>query len=143
MEFIKLKSYEIKFIIEIDNSFIHTFLDYLYVEKGYSTNNNCLQFLNTFFNLCESKGYIKQNPAELIMPKPKKKQVGELLRGQEKKKLIKLLESNFHYYALCMCTNICFIRKTELTKLRVSDVNIDLAVVTISEEQSKNKSQIK
>ncbi|AUC16566.1 hypothetical protein BTO06_16045 [Tenacibaculum sp. SZ-18] len=73
MEFIKLKSYEIKFIIEIDNSFIHTFLDYLYVEKGYSTDNNYLQFLNTFFILCEIKDYIKQNPAELIMPKPKKK----------------------------------------------------------------------
>lgn len=139
--FMKEKSKTVKFLIEIDNAFVHAFLDYLYLEKNYSprTYNNYLQFLSTFFIWCRSKGYIKQNPAELIKPKPQQKKVREVLRTQEKEKLKELKRTNFHYYVLCMCTYYCFIRRTELTKLKASDVNLKEGFITISGENSKNK----
>lgn len=139
--FMKEKNRTVKFMIEIDNTFVHAFLDYLYLEKNYSprTYNNYLQFLNTFFIWCRSKGYIKQNPAELIKPKPQQKKVREVLRTQEKEKLKELKRTNFNYYVLCMCTYYCFIRRTELTKLKVSDVNLKEGFITISGENSKNK----
>lgn len=140
-EFIKEKNLTVKFILEIDNAFVHAFLDYLYLEKNYSprTYNNYLQFINTFFIWCRSKGYIKQNPAELIKPKPQQQKLCEVLRDKEKEKLKELKHANFHYYVLCMCTYYCFIRRTELTKLKVSDVNLKEGFITISDENSKNK----
>lgn len=140
-KFMELKNYEIKFIIEIDNAFVNSFLDFLYLEKGYSprTHNNYLQFISTFFIWCKSKGYIKQNPAENIKPKPLLKKVREVLRKEEKLKLKELRSSNYHYYVLCMCTYYCFIRRTELTKLKVKDVNLSNGFITILGKNAKNK----
>ena len=140
-KFIGKKRYEIKFVIEMDNAFVNSFLDYLYLEKDYSprTHNNYLQFINTFFIWCKSKGYIKQNPAENIKSKTQLKKVREILRMEEKRKLKKFKETNFYYYVLCMCTYYCFIRRTELTKLKVEDVNLSRGFITILGENAKNK----
>ncbi|WP_299105982.1 site-specific integrase [uncultured Tenacibaculum sp.] len=140
-EFQVTKSRQVKFLIEIDNSFIHDFFDYLYIEKGYSprTYNNYLQFLSSFFIWAKSKGYIKQNPVESIKPKPEKKKKREILTNDVKSKLKKLRVNNFNYYVLCMCTYYCFIRRTELTKLKVGDVDLSNSSITIIGENSKNK----
>src|SRR5690606_5156962 len=46
---------------------------------------------------------------------------------------------NYHYYALMMMTYYCFIRGTELTKLKVSDVFLDESYVQVDAESSKNR----
>lgn len=38
-----------------------------------------------------------------------------------------------------MCTYYCFFRRTELTKLKVNDVNLKEGFITISGKNSKNK----
>ncbi len=75
----------------------------------------------------------------MIKAKPQQQKLREVLRDKEKEKLKELKHSNFHYYVLCMCTYYCFIRRTELTKLKVNDVNLKEGFITISGKNSKNK----
>ena len=56
-----------------------------------------------------------------------------------KAKVKTLRDTNFHYYVLCMLTYYCFIRRTEITKLKVSDVHLHQGYILIDGTNSKNK----
>lgn len=131
----------LKFIIEIDTFFVHSYLDYLYFERKISprTYNNHLRFLISFMEWCKIKRFINQNPAENIKPKPKTAKKREVLTENIKEKVKTLRNTDFHYFVLCMMTYFCFIRRTEITKLKVSDVNLYKGFILVSAENSKNR----
>jgi integrase/recombinase XerD len=81
---------------------------------------------------------MKENFTVSILRKkedPKKRQV---LTVQVKEKLKKLQNDEYSYFALCMATYFCFIRRTELTKLKVENVNLNKSYINIPKEISKN-----
>lgn len=139
--FIENRYSSLKFIIEVDTLFIHSYLDYVYYEKKNSprTYNNYLRFLNTFFEWCKTKRFVTQNPTDGIKAKAKTQKKREVLTDDIKLKVNKLQQTNFHYYVLCMATYYCFIRRTELTKIKVSDVNLLKGYILVSAENSKNR----
>lgn len=141
MKYIKDKKLMLKFIIELDTYTIQDYLDYLFFEKKNSsrTYNNHLNFLNTFFLWCKAKNFINTNPAESIKPKTKVQKKREVLAEGIKAKVKTLRDTNFHYYVLCMLTYYCFIRRTEITKLKVSDVHLHQGYILIDGTNSKNK----
>lgn len=140
-QYVEKKKIQLKFIIELDTFFIQNYLDYLYFEKKNSprTYNNHLRFLFTFLEWCKNKRFVNQNAAESIKPKPKAQKKRDVLDQDIKSKVKSLQNTNFHYYILCMVTYYCFIRRTELTKLKVSDVNLHKSYITIASENSKNR----
>ena len=131
----------LKFVIEIDTYIIQNYLDFLFFEKKNSarTYNNHLKFLNTFFLWCKTKCFINANPIESIKPKAKPQKKREVLADEVKAKVRTLHDTNFHYYVLCMLTYYCFIRRTELTKLKVGDVHLHGGYIVIDGENSKNR----
>lgn len=131
----------VKFLIEIDINTISSFLDYVYLERNASprTYNNYLRFLNTLFFWCKSKGYLQQNPAENIKKKQQQQKKREVLGLLEKEKLNNYGVENKEYYTLCMCTYYSFLRRTELTKIKVSEVNLKQGFITVLGENSKNR----
>ena len=135
------KNTNMKFIIEVDFHFVGSYLDFLYYDKKKSpeTYNNHLRFLNIFFEWCKTKQFVNQNPAENIKAKPKTQKKREVLTDDIKLKVSELQQTNFHYYVLCMVTYYCFIRRTELTKIKVSDVNLLKGFIVVSAENSKNR----
>ena len=141
VKYLKDKKLMLKFVIEIDTFVIQNYLDYLFYDRKNSarTYNNHLKFLNTFFLWCKTKNFINTNPAESIKPKAKVQKKREVLAVDIKAKVKTLRETNFHYYVLCMLTYYCFIRRTELTKLKVSDVYLHGGYIVIDGTNSKNR----
>ena len=141
VKYLKDKKLMFKFVIEIDTFVIQNYLDYLFYDRKNSarTYNNHLKFLNTFFLWCKTKNFINANPAESIKPKAKVQKKREVLAVDIKAKVKTLRETNFHYYVLCMLTYYCFIRRTELTKLKVSDVYLHGGYIVIDGTNSKNR----
>ena len=141
VKYLKDKKLMLKFVIEIDTFVIQNYLDYLFYDRKNSarTYNNHLKFLNTFFLWCKTKNFINANPAESIKPKAKVQKKREVLAVDIKAKVKTLRETNFHYYVLCMLTYYCFIRRTELTKLKVSDVYLHAGYIVIDGTNSKNR----
>ncbi|QGS18976.1 tyrosine-type recombinase/integrase [Capnocytophaga sp. FDAARGOS_737] len=135
------KKISMKFIVELDTYTLQNYLDYLYYERknSPSTYNNHLRFLNIFLIWCKTKCFINANPAESIKPKNKVQKKREVLSGEIKDKVRTLHDTNFHYYVLCMLTYYCFIRRTELTKLKVGDVHLHGGYIVIDGENSKNR----
>lgn len=134
-------NYNFNFFTEIDVFTLNNFMEYIYLERNTSprTYNNYVNFLNTFFIWAVSKGYILKNPAENLKKKVVTKKIREVLGPAEKLKLKKFGESNKEYYTLCMCTYYAFIRRTELTKIKVNEVNLKDGFITIKSENSKNR----
>ena len=141
LKYLKDKKLMLKFVIEIDTYIIQNYLDFLFFEKRNSarTYNNHLKFLNTFFLWCKTKCFINANPIESIKPKAKPQKKREVLADEVKAKVRTLHDTNFHYYVLCMLTYYCFIRRTELTKLKVGDVYLHGGYIVIDGENSKNR----
>ena len=141
VKYLKDKKLMLKFVIEIDTFVIQNYLDYLFYDRKNSarTYNNHLKFLNTFFLWCKTKNFINTNPAESIKPKAKVQKKREVLAVDIKAKVKTLRETNFHYYVLCMLTYYCFIRRTDLTTLKVSDVYLHGGYIVIDGTNSKNR----
>ncbi len=139
--YLKTKRKDLKFLLELDIYVVNAFLDHIYMIRKVSatTYNNYLRFLVSFFEFCISKGYITQNPTQGIKKKPQQKKKREVLSQNEKQKLQKYGKENKAYYTLCMLTYYCFIRRTELTKIKVSEVNLKNAYITILGENAKNR----
>jgi len=135
------KKIQLKFLVELDTYTLQNYLDYLYYERknSPSTYNNHLRLLNIFLTWCKTKCFINANPAESIKPKAKVQKKREVLTDEVKAKVRTLHDTNFHYYVLCMLTYYCFIRRTELTKLKVGDVHLHGGYIVIDGENSKNR----
>ena len=135
------KKIQLKFLVELDTYTLQNYLDYLYYERknSPSTYNNHLRLLNIFLTWCKTKCFINANAAESIKPKAKVQKKREVLTDEVKAKVRTLHDTNFHYYVLCMLTYYCFIRRTELTKLKVGDVHLHGGYIVIDGENSKNR----
>ena len=140
-KYMEEKKIALKFLVEIDVFFLQNYLDYLYFEKknSPSTYNNHLRFMNIFLLWCKGKGFISANPAEHIKTKAKTQKKREVLPPHIKDEIKTLRTSDFHFYICCMLTYYCFIRRTELTKLKVSDVFLYKGYIIIDGQNSKNK----
>lgn len=135
------KKYTSKYIYDINREFIFKYLDWIYAKGNTPASyNNYLTFTKVFCNFLFSRGYIRENPATSIPRKKKLEKIRKVI-PDDKKSIISqyLREQNFGFFVLCMCTYYAFIRGTELTKLRVADVDLKNDVFYISGEQSKNK----
>ncbi|WP_298827409.1 site-specific integrase [uncultured Capnocytophaga sp.] len=139
--YIKEKHLDIKFVLNIDFLFVNNFLDYIYYDKRNSprTYNNYLAYMKGFFEWAKLKGYAKQNPAEGIKSKPKVQKKREPLTAEVKKCIKELRDKDFHFFTCCMLTYFCLIRRTELTKLKVSDVRLSESRIILDGSITKNR----
>lgn len=140
INFLKQK-HSLKLLIEIDTQVINSFLDYIYLERKVSpvTYNNYLQFLSTFFGWCVQKGYLPKNPAESFKNKPKPPKKRTVLSPEVKEHLKNYGKEHNQYYTLCMSIYYAFIRKTELSKIKVANINLEKGYITVLASNAKNK----
>ena len=140
-KFIEVKRLDIKFVLNIDYFFVNNFLDYIYFEKNNSpsTYNNYLSYIKSFLDWAKNKGYIKQNPADQIKTKAKTQKKRVPLSSEVKQYIKELQQKDFHFYVCCMLTYYCFIRRIELTKLKVSDIHLFESRIVLDGSITKNK----
>lgn len=130
------------FVIMFTNDLVRDFLDVIYYDRGNSarTRNNYLNFIKTFSEWLIRLKYISRNPTlriELIKEKTKERQT---IPDKTLEDIFDYLSKQKpNYYVLCLVGYYCFIRRTELTKIKVSDVIFKNGVIYVNQNVSKNK----
>jgi len=130
------------FCLKFNRQLVNAFLDHVYYERDNSprTYNNYVSFLNTFAKYMLKKEVISKNPVEGI----EKKRVGEKKRKYipetEIKRIFEYLNAEDLFFATA-CGMIYYelVRRTEMSKMRVGDIDLKNRVITIRSEVSKNK----
>ncbi|MCH5234178.1 MAG: tyrosine-type recombinase/integrase [Muribaculaceae bacterium] len=131
-----------RYVYQLDLVFFISFLDWLLEDRevGARTRNNYKGWCTSFCNWLVERGYLEENPASEI---PKIREDGKTRRGltrPELKMLFSHLEKHDKFYLLaCYFEYFTMIRPTELSHLRISDINIKNQCVYVSGEFSKNR----
>ena len=139
--YIDEKQLAIKYLVEIDFRFVSGFLDYIYYEKNNSpaTYNNYLAYFKAFLEWAKAKDYIKQNATDNIKNKPKIQKKREPLTQEVKACIKELKNTDVHFFVACMLTYFCLIRRTELTKLKVTDIRLIESRIILDGSITKNR----
>jgi len=136
------EQHNVVFCLDFNKKFIVSYLDYIYYEKANSprTFNNHLLFIRTFSRFLVEREYIKEDPTTGIAKKAKTEKIRQVIPLSVREKIFKhLKENNFNYLVMCLCTYYCFIRRTELTKLKVRMVDLNKGYMIIPGSISKNR----
>jgi integrase len=124
-----------------NHEFVIEYLDYLRYKKQVSsrTRDNYFTFLVTLSNWLIKKKYIAKNPCEGISKIHKKKNTKITIPKAERELIFNFYKrTNPSFLTFCMCCYYCLVRRTELSKLKVSDVNLKNKTLFISADDSKN-----
>ncbi|MBS7230205.1 tyrosine-type recombinase/integrase [Flavobacterium psychroterrae] len=141
-QFLIEKNIKITFAVEINKNLCTKYLDWVYIDRCNSprTRNNHLIFIKLFCSFLVNRGVLKENPALGIKPMkapPKTRQVfPQVIKNRINEKL---LSYDNGFFCICMTTYFCFIRNTELGKLKVGMVNLKENSIFLPKEISKNK----
>lgn len=130
------------FAASFNRAFARKYLDHIYYEKKRTprTVNNYLRFCSQFANWLVEREYMATNSITGIPPMVNKKKKRELIDPDTRKAIIKDLKRNNPGFAVCcLIVYYCFIRRTELSKLKVEHVKLKDGVITIPSSISKNK----
>ena len=130
-----------KLILEIKKDTVIRYFDYiLYVKENKAvTYNNNINLLGIFFKWCVERGFIKNNPTEGIIKRKKQPKVRQVLDNDTKNKLKLYGTENKAFYTLCMMTYYCYVRTTEITKIKVGDVKLFDGYIILHGCNTKNK----
>lgn len=127
---------------QFTREFVIDYLDWLYYDREVNprTRNNYMHWCYGFAEFMVSRRYLEKNPVDGIAkskepPKQRKALSPDMLRELQQY----LMEENRHFLLACMMEYYCFIRPTELSYLRVRDINLKEQTIFISGEYSKNK----
>lgn len=135
------KNVKLNLVLELNKTFVVRYLDWILYERNNSevTYNNHLTFITNFVNFCISRGWLKENFCSQIKRKKELEKTRQIFTAEVKEKVRNLEKINKQYYTLCMMTYFCFIRRTELTKIKVCDISLINQTITIENTNSKNK----
>lgn len=142
--FIEETDFQMKFIIQFNKSFAINYLDWLLYDRnvGNETWNNHLNFLANFGSWLIEREYIKELPTLTLKRKPKQPKKRSVISRDDKQKLLACLQEEiFPFFLLCILTNLCLIRRTELTKLKVENVKMNKSIIVITGTASKTKKE--
>ena len=136
----------IKYAYQFDGAFINDYLDWLYLDRGVSerTRNNYRGWCFSFAEFLVSRKYIESNPVDHIPALDEKKKHRKDLSPKMLQQMRSHLKQNDKYFLLaCLMEYYTFIRPTELSYLKVGDINLKDKTVFVSEDFSKNKKSAK
>ena len=130
------------FLGKMDESFVVDYLDYIYYERNNSsrTRNNHLKFIITLCEFLIQRKYLALNPAISISRMSESVKKRMYIPPEARMEIFRYFKrANPAYLVLCLTCYYCLVRRTELTKLRVSDVFIDNGIIYVETGISKNK----
>lgn len=132
----------IRYAYQYDTQFINEFLDWIYLdlERGARTRNNYKGWCYSLGEFMRERKYIDINPAsgikKITETEKKRKPLTSRMLSQMQKHL---RETAPNFLLAVMMEYYTFIRPTELSHVRLQDINIKEQRIFISKEVSKNK----
>lgn len=142
LEFNGQKAVPIRYAYQFDKAFIIDFLDWILLDRdlGARTRNNYKGMCSAFGEFMVQRKYIEKNPAEGISKLPEDAKVRQPLTAQMMRSMERhLRKTDPHFLLATLMEYYTFIRPTELSHLRIRDIEIKEQRVFVSREFSKNK----
>jgi len=133
----------ISYIYQFNREFITEFLDYIYedLQRSVITRNNYLTFASNFSQFLVNKQYMKVKPSDginFISTKNVKKKRSVI----EEQDIIRLCDylstNNKHYLLACYILHYCFVRRKEMSYIKLKYFNLQKQTLFIPGEISKN-----
>lgn len=120
------------------------YMDHLGIKKGYSgrTYNDHLRTLSTFFNSMIEREWVDKSPFRKIKRAPVT--VGRNIAfSDEERELLKthLYNNDRPMYYFTQFVYYCYIRRSELTRLKIENIDFVEGTIIIPSAASKNKKQ--
>lgn len=118
------------------------YMEYMYSERnvGANTFNNHLKMGRALFNWMKEKCYTKQNPFELIKPKPKTDKSRIIIPADVRQAIIKdLSEHNPQLLLISKLVYNSLIRPSEIKLLKIEYINLKERNIFIPKKIAKNK----
>lgn len=143
-QFNERKKVPITYIYQFDKDFCVMFLDEVYINRDNTafTRDNYLGFLKSFSTFCLNHNYITKNPTEGIssLGRRGKNKTRAVLPEELLKKVYDYSkEHNPHFLLASYILYYCFIRPAEMTKLRLSNINLAKQTILVQDTISKNR----
>lgn len=134
----------ITYIYQFDKDFCVMLLEEVYITRDNTafTRDNYLAFLKSFSSFCLSRNYITKNPTEGIhsIGRKGKKKIRTQLQKEELTRLTEYLkEKNPHFLLASYILYYCFIRPSEMSKLKISNISLCRQTIFVPDAISKNK----
>ena len=126
---------------KFNNAFVYDYLEYLRYTKEVTarTRDNYFTFIVTLSGWLQQKKYIAENPCIGISKIHKRKNEKIIITKAVREQIFNYYEEkDYSFLIFCMCCYYCLIRRTELSKIKVSDVDLKNSTLWISAEDSKN-----
>lgn len=127
---------------QINRTFAVDFLDYILLDRDVSarTRNNYRTWFSTFCAWMCDKQYITDNPVSGISNLPENSKFRDALTPADLHKLSAYLRTHDKRFFLAVQMEYyTFIRPTELSNIRLSDISIEHQTVYVSSQISKNR----
>lgn len=127
---------------QFTREFVIDFLDWVYFDREVTprTRNNYMNWCYGFCEFMVNRRYLEKNPAENIGKSKEKPKKRKPLSPAMLSAMREHLETESRHFLLaCMFEYYCFIRPTELSYLRIRDIDLREQSVRVSGEYSKNK----
>lgn len=138
------KKVPITYIYQFDKDFCVMLLDEVYITRDNTafTRDNYLGFLKSFSSFCLNHNYLTKNPTEGIssLGRRGKKKIRDVINEDLLKKIYGYLqETNSHFLLASYILYYCFVRPAEMTRLRLSNINIEKQTLYLEDTISKNR----
>lgn len=133
----------ITYIFKFDRSFITEFLEEIYIGRQNSaqTRNNYLTFIRIFSSFLLEHQYVKVKPSDGITSISKRK-IKKQRTVIEERDIIRLFDyltdNNKHFLLACYILHYCFVRRKEMSLLKLSNFNLHKQTLFIPGDISKN-----
>lgn len=141
-EYISEQVQPVRTCIQLTQSFFVDFLDYLLIDRDLSalTRNNYRTWCSAFCTWLVEKKYIAENPIQYIHQLPEQEKKRQPLTHDDLQRLGRYLEkTNRHFLLAVLMEYTTAIRPTELSYIRLRDINISEGSVFVSSQISKNR----
>lgn len=134
----------ITYIYQFDRYFISEFLDYVYedLKRSVVTRNNYLVFASNFSQFLVNHQYCKVKPSEGITS-INKNRAKKIRKTIDEKDIIRLYnylyETNKHFLLACYIMHYGFVRRKEMSFIKISDISVSRQTLYITGDHSKNR----
>ena len=139
--YLKTQNKQDMFTVEVTKKLIIEFLDYIYYDKKRTarTSNNYLGFWRTLILFMIDREYVANNPTTGILSRRVGKKKREIIPEKSRTEIFNYFEANNpNFLTLSLCVYFCFIRRTEISKLKVKHIDLIGDTILIPKEISKN-----
>jgi len=106
---------------------------------GNRTYNNYLENFKRFFKSFEGKAYCDSNPFEKISFLQTTQKSREFIKEYDREKISQYISTRKEFRAIVLLAFWGLIRRTELTRIRILDIEMDKEIINLEGAKTKNK----